>query len=87
MQLLDTNGLPVRLSDFLGRPVVLNFWATWCEPCLREMPSLDRLAYQAESLGIVVLAVSIDEDGMTSVARFLRAKAIANLMVLLDPNL
>ncbi|MEQ8365745.1 MAG: TlpA disulfide reductase family protein [Roseicyclus sp.] len=87
MQLLDTSGSPVRLSDFMERPVVLNFWATWCEPCLREMASLDRLAYQAESLGIVVLAVSIDEDGMTSVATFLRGNAITDLKVLLDPNL
>ena len=64
------DGTPVRLADFKGRVVVLNFWATWCPPCIREMPSLDRLQAALEDRGLAVLAVSIDRGGAKVIRPF-----------------
>jgi peroxiredoxin len=58
----DLQGNSISLSDFRGRVVVLNFWATWCPPCVEEMPSLRRFAGQMEPLGVTVLGVSVDHD-------------------------
>jgi len=52
----------VTLSQFRGQVVVLNFWATWCPPCIEETPSLVRMTARMKDKGVVVLAVSIDED-------------------------
>jgi cytochrome c biogenesis protein CcmG, thiol:disulfide interchange protein DsbE len=52
----------VSLSELRGKIVVLNFWATWCAPCVEEMPSLVRLQQRMHNKGIQVLAVSIDDD-------------------------
>ncbi len=52
----------VRLSDFSGKILVINFWATWCPPCLAEMPSLDRFQQLFAGRGVEVLAVSVDDD-------------------------
>jgi peroxiredoxin len=57
----DLDGNTVRLSDFSGRPVVLNFWATWCAPCRLEMPELAQAAADYADRGLVVLAVNQDE--------------------------
>lgn len=57
----DLAGKPHHLADFRGRVVVLNFWATWCPPCIDEMPSLERLHDALDDKGIAVLAVSVDE--------------------------
>ena len=74
-------GQPVGLAAFRGRPVVLNFWATWCVPCVAELPELDRLA---ASGGIAVLAASADRRGMEVVGPFLARHALSHLTVLLD---
>lgn len=58
------DGREVRLSDYRGRVVLLNFWATWCVPCRQEIPYLVRLQSQYEPLGLTVLALS-DEDAET----------------------
>jgi thiol-disulfide isomerase/thioredoxin len=58
----DLDGKPVDLAQFKGRVVLVNFWATWCPPCRREMPSLQRLYKSAAGQPFVVLAVSIGED-------------------------
>ncbi|MGC1961561.1 MAG: TlpA disulfide reductase family protein, partial [Candidatus Sulfotelmatobacter sp.] len=52
----------VRLSQFKGQVVVLNFWATWCPPCIEEMPSLVQMQERMKSKGVTVLAVSVDVD-------------------------
>ena len=52
----------ITLSQFRGQVVVLNFWATWCPPCVEEMPSLIRMQAQMKNKGVTVLAVSIDVD-------------------------
>ena len=60
--LADQRGIGVSLRDYAGKLVLLNFWATWCAPCVREIPSLNRLYEQFADAGFVVLAVSVDED-------------------------
>ncbi len=55
-------GLTVSQSDFGGKVLVLNFWATWCPPCIEELPSLSAMYERLKSEGVVVLGVSVDED-------------------------
>jgi len=59
---LTLDGKPVHLSDLRGKVVVLNFWATWCPPCMDEAPSLNQLQQQIAPQGGVVLGVSVDDD-------------------------
>ncbi len=79
------DGTPRRLADFRGRVVLVNLWATWCGPCVEEMPSLDRL--QAK-LGpaLTVLAISEDRPGESAVAPFLAKLKLGHLAVYLDPK-
>ncbi|HZR55227.1 MAG TPA: TlpA disulfide reductase family protein [Terriglobales bacterium] len=52
----------ITLSDYRGQIVVLNFWATWCPPCIEELPSLETLQQRMKDKGVKVLAISIDDD-------------------------
>jgi cytochrome c biogenesis protein CcmG/thiol:disulfide interchange protein DsbE len=61
-QITADNGKTVSLTDFGGKVLVLNFWASWCPPCVEETPSLSRFAAQYKDKGVVVLAVSVDRD-------------------------
>ena len=61
--LQDANGASVRLSDFRGKVVLLNFWATWCGPCTLEIPWFVEFEQQYKSKGLEVVGVSMDEDG------------------------
>jgi thiol-disulfide isomerase/thioredoxin len=56
------NGKTIGVPDFGGKVLVLNFWATWCPPCVEETPSLSRFAAEYKDKGVVVLAVSVDRD-------------------------
>src|SRR5262245_28383227 len=60
--LKDVNGKTVSLADFKGRPILLNFWATWCPPCKAETPYLIELADKYKAQGLVVLGVSFDDS-------------------------
>jgi len=62
LNLKDMNGQKVRLRDYRGKAVVLNFWATWCGPCKAELPMLVEAAKDYESRGVVFLAVSLDDE-------------------------
>jgi peroxiredoxin len=62
----DLEGNLHRLADFRGQVVVLNFWATWCPPCIDEMPSLQKLHQALSERGIAVVAISVDGDSATS---------------------
>jgi peroxiredoxin len=77
-------GGEVDLSSLRGKMVVLNFWATWCPPCVAEMPSLERLHRALGPEGLAVVAVSADEDG-AELARFVSEHALT-LPVLRDPG-
>ena len=82
----DGEGQPVRLSVFRGRPLLVNLWATWCGPCVVEMPSLDSLALRAGP-GIEVVAVSQDLDGRRKVSDFFAARDFRRLEPYLDPEM
>ncbi len=77
-------GEPTTLETYQGLVVLLNFWATWCAPCIREMPSLDRLQAALGPEGLQVVAVSVDRGGADIVEPFLRELGIARLEILLD---
>lgn len=78
-------GKPVSLSDFKGEPLVVNLWATWCQPCLAEMPSLDQ--FQQRNGGrIQVLAVSEDQTGASKVQPFIARMNLKALAIYLDPD-
>jgi peroxiredoxin len=59
-ELLNLEGEKVKLSDFQGKKIMLNFWATWCPPCKEEMPVMEKYFKQASSEKVVILAVNID---------------------------
>jgi peroxiredoxin len=61
----------VSLADFKGKVVLLNIWATWCPPCVEEMPSMQKLHQTLQGEGLEILAVSIDSDGAKAVAPFM----------------
>ena len=61
IELADLAGRPVRLRDFRGRVVLLNFWATWCAPCREEMPALETLAQELGPEGLAVVGVNVRE--------------------------
>jgi thiol-disulfide isomerase/thioredoxin len=81
----DANGKPASLDDFKGKPVVLNLWATWCQPCLKEMPSLDRLQARFANK-LRVAAVAEDHGGGKLVNPFVAGLKLKNLTVYLDPQ-
>ena len=60
-QLQGADGRPVRAEDFDGRPLLLNFWATWCKPCVEEMPMLGRLREAHAVRGFEVVGIAVDE--------------------------
>ncbi len=82
----DAEGHTHTLKEYVGKGVVLNLWATWCAPCIAEMPSLDRLAGTLADRGIVVLPLSSDHGGAAAVRQFYKQHAITRLPVLLDPD-
>ncbi len=84
LSLESRDGKRVTLADFKGQTVFLNFWATWCDSCRMEMPSMARLAGQLKRPGFAMLAVSVD-DGWKEVDEFLGGRAL-DFTVLRDPG-
>jgi thiol-disulfide isomerase/thioredoxin len=73
---IDVTGKEVRIADFKGRPVLLNLWASWCVPCIKELPTLAKLN---ASNAVQVLAVSQDSGPQASVKAFLAKLGVAGL--------
>ena len=81
----DMAGNPVALGDFKGKVVLLNLWATWCQPCLKEMPSLAALQVRLDP-ALTVLAVSEDRGGAEMVRPFIAKLGLDKLKIYLDPE-
>jgi len=75
--LSDATGQPIKLSDFRGKVVVLNFWATWCVPCRVEVPLLNGFQQTYGNRNVAVLGISLDEDGWTSVKPYMEEKSMS----------
>lgn len=84
-RLPDLNGESVTLSQFKGKVVFLNFWATWCPPCIEELPSIQRLSESMQGTDFVVLTVNIDQAPESQIREFTKSKNLS-FMVLLDPK-
>jgi thiol-disulfide isomerase/thioredoxin len=77
-------GKEIDLSAYKGKVVLLNFWATWCAPCIREMPSLDLLQEELGGTSFDVVAVSIDRAGFAKIGPFLERLRVTRLRIYLD---
>ena len=73
----------ISFSDFKGKILLVNFWATWCAPCIKEMPSLDRLETKING-DFDVIAISVDRDGVEKVTDFFDENKISNLEKFFD---
>jgi len=84
--MIDPNGRRIGLADYRGRILLINLWATWCRPCVQELPSLERLQSEFRGTDLAVVALSLDRDGWQTIAPFLAANGIDDLTVLADPD-
>jgi thiol-disulfide isomerase/thioredoxin len=82
----DDQGHDLSLTNFRGRVVLLNIWATWCVPCRKEMPTLDRLQSRLGGKDFQVIALSIDRKGIEAVKDFYREVGVEKLAIYLDPS-
>lgn len=83
--LKDQTGKELRLASLKGKPLLINLWATWCAPCVAELPALDRLAGERTDR-LKVLTVSQDMQKLETVAPFLKARGATRLEPWLDPE-
>lgn len=84
---VDGNGNKVSLADFRGKVILLNLWATWCAPCLNEMPTLDRLKAEMASEDFDVIAVSVDKAGIEKSREFLARTGAEHLELFVDETM
>jgi thiol-disulfide isomerase/thioredoxin len=86
LSFLNGEGEAITLADFHGRIVLLNVWATWCVPCRKEMPALDRLQAKMGGSDFAVVPLSIDHRGRDVVERFYRELELKSLGIYLDTS-
>jgi peroxiredoxin len=82
--LTDVNGQEVKLSEYKGKVVVLNFWATWCPPCRKEIPDFNELQAQYGDKGVQFIGVALDEEGLPKVKKWMSANAVNYPVVVAD---
>ena len=83
----DSKGIPVRLADFNGKVVLLNFWATWCHGCGEEIPWFIEYQEKYKNQGLVVVGVSMDDEGWSVVTSFVQEKKMNYVVVIGDKKL
>jgi len=81
------DGRPQSLAQFKGKVVILNIWATWCAPCVRELPALDRLQLALPKESLTIITVNAGHDTAAQTAAFLKAHQAADLPADRDPDL
>ncbi len=82
----SANGAQMKLSAVKGRLVLVNFWATWCAPCRKEMPQLDALAARYQDKNVKVITLSVDRSGAGKGEKFLNELAVKNVTRLYDAS-
>ena len=82
----DANGAEKSLADWRGKVVLVNLWATWCAPCRKEMPALDRLQKELGWPKFEVVAISVDRTGLAGARKFLDETKVENLALYADPT-
>lgn len=82
----DGTGKPKTLADFSGKVVLLNIWATWCAPCRKEMPTLDRLQAKLGGPDFEVVALSMDRKGPDAVKKFFAETGVTHLALNIDTS-
>ena len=85
-QLKDVDGQAVKLSDFKGKVIILDFWATWCPPCREEIPGFISLQKKYGPRGLAIIGVSTNDAGTKAVSAFMRQVGINYRVVLGDPK-
>ena len=83
----DFSGKEINLKDYIGKLTIINFWATWCAPCKKEMPSLDRLYQNEDFKNLEVLAVNMEQPNTLKTKFFFTDLNIQKLKIFFDPNL
>ena len=83
--ILDKDGKPLSLNEFRGMPVLINFWATWCPPCVAELPALDRASDKLAG-DVKILLISVDRGGSKKALPFLQDRSIARPHFAFDAN-
>lgn len=84
--LADDQGRALSLKAFRGKTILLNIWATWCGPCRREMPALDRLQVRLGSERFQIVALSIDRGGPSAIQKFYAETGVRNLALFVDAS-
>lgn len=82
----DPSGKPTSLKEFANKPTLVNMWASWCAPCVKELPTLDRLA-RSKAGSLNVVAINQDDAPHASVEAFLRKHGVTSLGSYQDPNM
>jgi thiol-disulfide isomerase/thioredoxin len=82
--LKDINGRTTRLSDYKGKVVLLNFWATWCVPCLKEMPDLIKWQQQYKGRGLQVIGITYPPEELAEVRKFTKSMKVNYPVVMGD---
>jgi len=83
----DFSGNEINLKDYHGKLVILNFWATWCSPCRKEMPSLDNLYQNNNFKNLQIFAVNMEQPNTTKTKKFFTDLNIQKLKIFFDYNL
>lgn len=86
LRFTDASGAALTLADFRGKVLVLNLWATWCVPCRKEMPTLDRLQAKLGGADFEVVTLSLDRDGQSKVQGFYEKTGIARLKIYIEES-